>query len=393
MLIKNKKILEKLIVDLSNFIKDNKIELFDLNRKITLDTDYWILDDYKTVKLYLDNYIKNHYPVKLINKIKPKGKILIILSYNEPLILSIIPLLNALIIGNEVILKPSREAENFVKMIWQESGLIEKYKLKLKIVFLKTHNEVSDLIQSMQAVYFFGSYKVAKNISKICGEYYVEFYPEVEIADLKIFNINQSAIKKDVLLTLKESFSHSGQTCQRIQGIFVQKRFCDEYIKILRQEFIKLCWSDSLSKFIDKNYASARKNMINTLLSDINKSKADEIVKIKNIPLLVINPNKNSEFIKNAYFLPVLWVFSFDSEKQLVKMLNSRKFFLGLNIQSNNNNFINYIISNTKFTRYTINTSHSNIRSKEGWGGSWPSGYSGYKNWIEHFSNSYIVIH
>lgn len=49
-------------------------------------------------------------------------------------------------------------------------------------------------------------------------------------------------------------------------------------------------------------------------------------------------------------------------------------------------------LKNTKFTRYTVNTSHSKIRQKEGWGGAWPSCFSGYKSWIEHFSDGYVVI-
>ena len=392
MLIRNKHSLDELITDLANFIRKKRLVLFELNKKIKLDTDYWIAEDYKTVELYLSDYIKNHYTIELISKIKPKGKILILLSYNEPFILSIIPVLNALIVGNEVILKPSHGSESFIKMIWQESGLVEKYKLNLKIVSLEAHSEITDIIQSVHAVYFFGSYKVAQEISKICGQYYVEFYPEIEAADLKIFNKNQSAIKKDVALTLEESFSHSGQTCQRVQGIFVQECFYDEYVRILKQEFIELCQSRYLDKFINNEYALARESMINRLLLDIDKSGADEIIKIKSLPLLVINPKKDCEFIKNAYFLPVLWISAFNSTEELVGILNQRKFFLGINIQSDESDFINHIIENTRFTRYTVNTSHTNIRPEEGWGGSWPSGFSGCRSWIDHFSDGYVII-
>lgn len=392
MLIRNKSSLDNLLADLNGFIRRNKAELFEMNRKITLDTDYWIEDDYKTINAYLSGYVKNHYSIKLVDRVKPKGKILIILSYNEPFILSIIPLLNALIIGNEVILKINQKNEKFVKMIWLKSGFIDKYKLNLKIIFKKTHSEVTDIIKTVKAVYFFGSYQVAQNISKICGEYYVEFYPEIETADLKIFNNNQASIRRDAILTLQESFSHSGQTCQRIQGILVQEKIYDRYLEILKQEFIKLCQSENLNKFVNIKYALARKDKVNMLLLDIDKSKPDIIINTKNLPLLVINPNKNSDFVKNAYFLPVLWISSFSSKENLVKILNLRKFFLGINIQSNNYRFIDYIISNTRFTRYTINTSHTNIRPQEGWGGAWPSGLLGYRSWIEYFSDGYVRL-
>lgn len=392
MLIKNKQRLDDLIADLSKLISERKSELFELNKKITLDTNYWISEDYETTKSYLKNYTKNHYPVELVNKIKPKGKILVILSYNEPFILSIIPVLNALVVGNEVILKPSQEAENFTKIIWQKSGLSEKYGLKLRIISPKAYEEIENFIRGVRAVYFFGSYKVAQSLAKICGECYVEFYPEIETSDVKIFNKNSSDIKNDILLTLRESFSHSGQSCQRIQGIFVHKHLYDNYVQILKQEFIKLCHSKDLNKFIDDQYVSARKNLLDLLRLDIEKSEPAEIIEIKDLPMLVIKPKMESEFAKNAYFLPVLWISPFNRGEELIKLLNSRKFFLGVNIQSDKDNFINQIINNTRFTRYTVNTSHANIRPKEGWGGSWPSGFSGYKSWIEHFSDGYTRI-
>ncbi len=392
MLIKDRQRLDHLIADLSKLISEKKTELFALNRNITLDTQYWIEEDYETVKSYLESYTMYHRPIELINRIKPKGKILIILSYNEPFILSIIPVLNALVIGNDVTLKPSQEAEDFTKIIWQKSGLAEKYGLKLKIISPKTHEEVANFIQSVRAVYFFGSYKVAQILAKICGEHYVEFYPEIETSDIKIFNKDSPSIKNDVLLTLRESFSHSGQICQRIQGIFVHKHLYNDYVKTLKRAFTELCQSEDLNKFIDKNYVSARTSLLKPLLSDIEKSKPVEVIKIEVLPLLVIKPKTKSEFVKNAYFLPVLWISSFDSEEELIKMLNLRKFFLGLNIQSNDNKFVDHIINNTKFTRYTVNTSHINIRPQENWGGSWPSGFSGYRDWIEHFSDGYIII-
>lgn len=392
MLIKDKQRLDNLIADLSKLISERKAELFELNRKITLDTNYWISEDYETVKSYLGNYTKNHYLVELINRIKPKGKLLVILSYNEPFILSIIPVLNALVVGNEVILKPSQEAEDFTKIIWQKSGLAEKYGLKLQIISPKTHEEIAGFIRSVRAVYFFGSYKVAQSLARICGECYVEFYPEIETSDVKIFNKNSSDIINDVSLTLRESFSHSGQSCQRIQGIFVHKYLYDNYVQILKQEFTKLCHSKDLNKFIDDQYVSARKNLLDLLRLDIEKSESVEVIEKKDLPILVIKPQIESEFAKNAYFLPVLWISPFESTEELIGILNSRKFFLGLNIQSNDDNFIDHVISNTRFTRYTVNTSHINIRPQESWGGSWPSGFSGYRSWIEHFSDGCIII-
>jgi len=391
MLIRNKQQLVNFIEDLNDWIENKKSSLFDLNKDASLDTYYWIDEDYKTTVSYLKNYIKNHYYPGIENKLKPKGRILIILSYNEPFILSIIPILNALVVDNEVILRPSEGNASFVKMIWQESGLLDNYDLKLNIVSA-THDEISEIIKTVKAVYFFGSFRVAQKISKICGENYVAFYPEVETADVKVFNKDDLSIENDANLTMEESFTHSGQTCQRIQGIFVQERFYDDYLKVLKQKFTTFCRSSDLQKFIADGYISARDGMIEQLYRDVEKSKPNEMIKLRPVPLLIVKPDIESEFIKNAYFLPVLWIRPFRSKEDLVDVLNTRKFFLGLNIQSDDNYFIEYIKDNTHFTRYTVNTTHTNIRPDEGWGGYWPSGFCGYKSWIEYFSDKYVTI-
>jgi len=395
MLTENINKISEIIFSLINYLKTNKDELFLLNYQITNDNSLSIEEDYNSIIDYLNNYINNNKRIIKEDNLKPKGKILIMLSYNEPFILSIIPVLNAIIAGNYVIIKPSQLGKEFVKNIWLCSGIIKKYNLKISFSEFSDIKLARNLIKQVSAVYFFGSYKVAKKIAKVCREYFIEFYPEVETADCKIYNTKLSNIiniEKDVELTIKESFSHQGQICQRIQGIYVNKNNYNEYLRLLKKKFLFLCGSEELNKYINKNHRFNHK-LLKYLKDDVRASSPKEIISAKGaLPILVVNPEIDSSFINNAYFLPVLWISPFKTERQLIKLLNLRKFFLGINIHSDNNNFINNIIKNTKFTRYTINSSHIKVRDFEGWGGSWPSGYSGNKNWIRHFSNPYVII-
>lgn len=387
MQIRDKKVFKLFIKEILLKITSKKEELLALNREITLDADFYINEDLESVKQFLNSF-GNKYPEKMLSKMKPKGKVFIILSYNEPFIMSVIPIVNALTAGNQVIVKTSgKKTKKFMDIIW--SDVISKYGLPLKIIIIKDNDRIPDFIKKVQAVYFFGSHKVAQVIAKICGENYVEFYPFVEAADVKIFDSDLNKIKMDARRTIEESFTHSGQTCQRIQGIFVQKKFFDTYLFCLKKEFNEFC---KKNKFFRDRYIKSREKLSDILLSDIGQAKPKDIIIGRDGRMVVINPSMSTNFIKKAYFLPVLWIVPFGDIKQLVGYLKSRIFFLGLNIQSNNNDFIEYIVKNTGFSRYTINTSHTKIRSGEGWGGKWPSGYSGYKSWLEQFSDNYIIL-
>lgn len=379
----------KIVKHLSKYIKDNKAELFKLNQKCTQDTNYWIRNDHKSVLEYLENFEndKNNYLVK------PKGNILIITSYNEPLILSIAPVLNALLAGNNVALKPSRRSFLITDAIWRRSGLIEKYNLKLNIIKINQESELENQIKSVVAVYFFGGLNTAKKILKICAEHFVEFIPEIETADcMAIYYKDHNHINSELIQSIfHQSFSHAGQSCQRIHGVYVYQDNFAEFEKILKEKFHIFVNSSEVLKHIDKNF-KANQNIYEELIKDVSNSMSKEVL-IQNKRLILVNsPKKDSEYISKAYFFPSLWFVSYESKEELIKYLSARKFRLGLNIQTDDKDFEKDLIVNTNYSRYTINSTHIEVRKGEGWGGMWPSGYFGYKSWLSHFVNSYTIL-
>ncbi len=382
-----------LISSLVVFFKKNKKKLLNLNEFCTKDTQYWTKKDWEQSLNYLKKF-ENNNMAAFKNKRKPKGVVFIILSYNEPLLLSIIPILNALIAGNRVIVKPSSKAWDVWNVIWNDSGIVKDHNLMLETISGDDVRVFENCVKRANAVYFFGGHAVAKKIYKICAKNFVEFYPEIETSDCKVLDIENNKkfnISKDVSLTLRESFSHAGQICQRIQGIIVVgETIYDEYIKLLEEEFNKL--KNKKNIYVSDKF-KPNKEYLKSVLCDIKKARPEKVQRYKRgLPILVINPKKESIFIKNAYFLPILWVLKVESKEELLSFLNERSYYLGLNIMSDNELVIRNIIDNTNFSRYTINTSHTKIRINEGWGGNWPSGFSGYKKWIEHFTNPFDKI-
>ena len=249
-------------------------------------------------------------------------------------------------------------------------------------------------IKYVDCVYFFGSLKTAKKIYQICADLFVEFVPEIETADCKVFKFNNPTddfLGQDCESTLSQSFTHTGQTCHRISGVFVHKDSFTAYKEKIMMEFNKLT-KKGMNKLVAEDFVISEVYQ-QKLLEDISMSDPLEIIESENhLPKIVIEPDASSEFVKNAYFYPVLWLIPFSNLDQLCIHLNRRKFYLGFNIQSDDKLFIDSLIKKTRFTRYTVNALHTDVILKEGWGGRWPSGSGGYKSWIEHFSVSYKVL-
>lgn len=379
---------QNIIDSLLLFLESKEGKLKKMNKEITEDTDYWINHDYRFTKKYLKSYIENH--KKFFNERNPKGSVGIFLSYNEPLVLSVIPIFNALVTGNKLSVRPSSRSQEFLSKIWVWSGLKEQYELPLQIVDWEKGSTANHL-QKLNTLLFFGSYKTSINISKECGDSNTEFLPEVEGADVKVISNqdNNFNMRQDALETLRGAFSHAGQSCQRIHGIYVSKEIYSEYksrlISVAKERL-------DINKHVSPAMSFEESSVAN-YTDLVDESNANDSLSLDQIPFsnLMFNPDSDSSLVQQAPFLPTLWILSYGSKEELIDLLNSRKFSLGLNINGSDL-FAREIINKTFYSRYTVNTSHVKIRSDEGWGGNWPTGYRGYRMWPEYFTNPYKTI-
>ena len=350
-------------------------QIISLSMKATSNNEADTSIDLNNSKRFLDSFRVDSKP----SMCKPKGNVLILLSYNEPLLLSIVPIFCALAMGNKVIVRPSSKNSELFRILWNIDGC----GLLDRLVILDFHiSELPEYVKDSKAVYFFGSYEHSKDVYKLCAEYNVEYIPEVETADIKIINYETKNfdIVRDIYATLENSYTHLGKICQRISGVFVKETMFDAYLEELKA-YMCLNGYKKVKTFDD-----------NSILSrDLFAAQPKEVF-LKDSKSVAVCPDIQSEYVKKAYFAMNLWIVPFTDLSDLLLQLNRRKFFHGVTIRSNDSLFTEEIINKTNFSRYTLNDSHCDISSDSGWGGNWPSGSGGYKSWYETFSNRFTVI-
>lgn len=360
--------------------------LISENQKITYDNIRDINKDVSFLKKYLRGYIKEHFEPFHPKQLKSKGKVLIMLSYNEPFIMSVVPILNALVAGNEVYVRPSTKNKKFIQAMWGTVLASKKYPLHI------IENDITStyqLIESMNGVYFFGSEANAKKVAIKCAESLIEFHPQIETADFAVVDtLPMSLIKPIALKILDDSFSHRGQRCQRIQGVYIKS-------SLLKSFKHALILASESSQYEDITTEFGTVEQRHALYTEIRKSQPKEQLQLgKNkLPSIIFYPKPKSNFVNSAYFLPVFWVISYKTKAELLKLLQTRKYFLGINYWGHDDKFLKKLIAKTRHTRFTLNTNHANIRTVEGWGGASPSGYGGYQSWLEKFTNPYCIIY
>lgn len=379
-----------LVTELVAYVTTNQEALSRLNESITNDTDHWIAHDYSFALNYLETYLSEH-AVQLGARRKPCGDVLIILSYNEPFVLSLIPILNALVARNRVHVRPSSKAQQFFAKIWFESGIVDRLNLSLQLEARELAVVYEELGQ-FESVYFFGSHQHAAELAAACGKHYVSFHPEIEGVDTKVLLPEQStewSIENDARDTLRQSMSHAGQSCQRIHGVFVPQTFKGEYVAALQAALED---EALLRQHVRENHtvSDAQQAYLEDLIEKAQPQAVHRAV--KKLAVVIDAPEPASELVLAAFFMPTLWVIGYSDLDEVLEQLNARRYRLGLNIVGDSEGAIAAFIEKTRFSRYTVNTSHIEIRPGEGWGGLSPTGFHGYQNWIEHFSYPINVI-
>lgn len=373
---------------LQSTLLEKKENLKIFVKAATNDTTSDFDHDYLVINDILSSLPKTDFDTTYASR-KPKGKILIILSYNEPLVMCIDPVVSALIAGNEVYVRPSNTSSSVFHAIW-DTVLSTLPWLSDRLTIVDTdHQATIDHIALVQAVYFFGSQRVAEKIGAECSKYLVEFWPETEGSDFAIYSDSTPLTTGEFTKYIYgEAFSHSGQMCQRLQGVFVHRSKYESLKEALRS----IVSTSIPSDFNTPNALQIKMRATYDRLASSYPASSYFPGKQVNMPSLITDIPPNSSVCHDAFFLPTLWLIPYDSDDLLVEEIAKRPVQFGVNIWTTDHELVDSVAKHTRLTRITVNTQHIDIRHDEGWGGAQPTSFGGSMQWSDKFSNKYNII-
>lgn len=166
----------------------------------------------------------------------PHGVVGIISPWNYPLILTASPVVEALMAGNAVVLKPSEltplTGKRMVE-IFHQGGIPEQV---LQIV--QGGGEIgAELVSNplTDMVCFTGSVEVGKKIALACAEHLKPVILELGGKDPMIV-LEDADLEKAAGAAVWGGFSNCGQTCISVERVFVAESVADEFIAIVKQK-------------------------------------------------------------------------------------------------------------------------------------------------------------
>ena len=291
---------------------------------------------------------------------EPIGIVGIIAPWNYPLILTISPLVEALLAGNCVVIKPSEHTPltlQLLKKIWDDSTKRpELFKPIYGSSELGNKLVVSELTNM---ICFTGSTSVGKQIAQSCAEQFKPVILELGGKDPMII-LDDANLDRAVDAALWGGLSNAGQTCISVENIYVQERVFTEVINKLKYK-IQHIKSGVLDSEVGAISIKEGFEKIQSQINELKNNSDVEIVQGKTengnfiAPTLIINPAIESDLCNKEIFGPLMTIHSFKEDTEAIFLSNRTGYGLSAYIFGHDKKRIKKIASKIKAGNITIN--------------------------------------
>ncbi len=279
---------------------------------------------------------------KLFTFKQPIGVVGAITPWNFPVAMIIRKLASALAAGCVMVLKPSEEtplSAIAISAIALEAGLPAGV---LNIVFgdaIKIGQALTSS-DSVRMLTFTGSTRVGKLLMQECANTVKKV--SLELGGNAPFIVFEDAdIEKAVMGLIASKLRNGGQSCICANRIYLHQQIQKEFIQKLKLEFAKIKVGDGLDEtvrlgpLINKQAVEKIEGLIKDSLAKgseiIYQASIDEQKKQSNCfvaPQILVNTSLDTEIEKTEIFGPVVSIFVFADEDEVIKRANATNYGL-----------------------------------------------------------------
>ncbi len=270
------------------------------------------------------------------------GVVGVISPWNYPLILSVTPIMNALMAGNTVVIKPS-EVTPYTTLkaleFFQRAGLTNG------ILQVVTGKEIAGaaLVNSPNTnmICFTGSTATGKIIAEACGKMLKPVVLELGGKDPMIV-FKDADLRRAVRGALWGGFANAGQTCISVERVYVEKAIYNEFISLLKEEYGKIK-QGSKEEFpsVGSMTLPRQVEIVESHYKDAKAKGAFFVAGGKRIlaekglfhePAIVIGVNHEMKIMSEETFGPEISVMEFNSEEEAIYLANNSEYGLSASI-------------------------------------------------------------
>lgn len=330
-------------------------------------------------------------PSKVEVQFQPLGVVGIIVPWNFPINLSLVPMITAIAAGNRVMMKMSEFTPKTNQVLKE---MLEPVREHVRLI--EGEVEVSSKFTQLpfNHILFTGSTPVGKHVARAAAENLTPITLELGGKSPTIVSKHanlESAV--DAIITGKSL--NSGQICVAPDYIYIHESMQDKFIAMFKQRFGEY-YKDNPSQYrftciINANHYQR----LNGLLEDALAKGAVAHYTIENeepqanqhrlYPVLLTNVNDDMQVMQNEIFGTLLPIISYQEINEPIQYINKHPRPLALYIMSQDDDEIEEILSQTHSGGVSINDTVMHVAAEDApFGGIGDSGMGHYHG-IEGF--------
>ena len=295
-------------------------------------------------KWLADKKIKTHGPLQFLKKTiityKPRGVVAVITPWNGPFILSINPVIQAVLCGNSVVVKPSEVTPMSGALVQEIFALAEAPQHLVPTVIGDGQTGAELIDCAPDKVSFPGSFTTGKKVAAKCGEMLIPYSLELGGKDAMIV-CSDADIKDAARGAVVGSCMNAGQYCCGTERIYVMDEVYDQFVEEVVSITQSLIQSNDCQGDVGPTFWDKQINIIEDHVNDAVAKGAKVLVGGKRNPnfeglyfepTVLVEVTHEMKIMKDETFGPIISIMKVQSEDEALMLANQSHYGLNGNV-------------------------------------------------------------
>ncbi|WP_374972347.1 coniferyl aldehyde dehydrogenase [Spongiibacter marinus] len=292
---------------------------------------------------------------------QPLGVVGIIVPWNGPINLSMVPAATALAAGNRIMIKMSENSRNTCKVLKE---IVPNYFSDEKILIIDETGGVGVEFSKIpfDLIMFTGSVQTGKAVMAAAAKNLTPVILELGGKSPAVIDPDYPIQKAAQRIAFAKQFN-AGQVCLNVDYLFVHHSQLDEFVNAIRNEAQQMVpninGKDYTSIIDERSFKRLSDTLIDAELKGatvINISNQPPNLEARKFPLhLVLNASPDMIISQRETFGPILMIHTYNNENDVIEHVNAREKPLGFYVFSDNSKLVSSYISKIMSGGVTVN--------------------------------------
>ncbi|RDI55345.1 aldehyde dehydrogenase family protein [Nocardia mexicana] len=272
---------------------------------------------------------------KLYINYQPLGVVGVITPWNGPFVLSLNPVVQALLAGNTVLLKPSEvtpRSGEWVVRILREAGVPDDV---VQVLHGDGETGAALVAADIDKVCFTGSVGTGRKIAAACAERLRPYTLELGGKDAMIVCADAD-LERAAAGAVYLSMFNTGQVCMSVERIYVVDSVADEFIRLVSQRAAEITYGPGGDTDMGPLFWDRQVDVVTRHVNDAKDKGADVVVGgapaagngLYFQPTVVLDATHDMDVMTEETFGPVAAVMRVRDEEEAVRLANDSRYGL-----------------------------------------------------------------